>query len=231
MPEPPPLTYDFARPEMEPFVPTGVRNVLDVGCSTGKFGQALRARGGVAVTGVEPDPVAAAVARERLDAVVDGFFPDIDDKVVRLGGYDAIVFNDVLEHMVDPLVALNAAKRHLAPRGVIVASVPNVRHISALGPLLVRGRWDYTDIGILDRTHLRFFTRSSLIAFLVDGGWEVIEISGINRCRHLEVGDTRLLRLLSRLTRGRSDPFFFLQYAVVARPLRTVRGLPPRSST
>jgi 2-polyprenyl-3-methyl-5-hydroxy-6-metoxy-1,4-benzoquinol methylase len=210
--------YDFARPEMLRFVPQSAHQVLDVGCSTGKFGMALRARPDTTVTGVEPDPAAAELAKDRLDSVCTGFFPETERLVARVEGYDAIVFNDVLEHMSDPRSALDAAKRLLAPDGVVVASIPNVRHISALGPLLIRDSWHYTDIGVLDRTHLRFFTRTSLIAFLRDAGWDVVSIAGINRCRRMEIGDTRGLKILSALSRRRTDPFFFLQYAVVARP-------------
>jgi 2-polyprenyl-3-methyl-5-hydroxy-6-metoxy-1,4-benzoquinol methylase len=215
-PDPAGTVYDFARPEMEAFVPQGARRVLDVGCSTGRFGERIRARGGVTVVGVEPDAVAAEQARPRLDEVVVGLFPEVEPRLS--GCFDAIVFNDVLEHMVEPADALPACRRLLARDGVLVASVPNVRHVTVLGPLLLRGDWRYTEIGILDQTHLRFFTRSSLLEFFQDADWDIVQLRGINRCRRPEVGDTGRLRALSRLTGGRSDPFFFLQYAVVARP-------------
>ena len=209
--------YDFARPEMEPFVPATARTVLDVGCSTGKFGEPLVARG-CEVVGIEPDESAAELARQRLSRVIVGTFPESAAAVARPGGYDAVVYNDVLEHMTHPERALAATRDLLAPDGVLVASIPNVRHVTALGPLLVRGDWTYTDVGVLDRTHLRFFTRRSIVALFTDAGWTIEQLVGINRCRHPAVGDTRALRTLSRLSGGRTDAFFYLQYAVVARP-------------
>jgi 2-polyprenyl-3-methyl-5-hydroxy-6-metoxy-1,4-benzoquinol methylase len=213
------LLYDFNRVEMESYVPHDAKTILDVGCSTGKFGELLEARGGVTVVGVEPDARSAELAEHRITSVVNGLFPDVEAALIRGDGYDAITFNDVLEHMPQPELALAAARRLLASGGVVVASIPNVRHITALGPLLVRGDWRYTDVGILDRTHLRFFTRSSIEAFFGGEGWRIRRIEGINRCRRLEVGDTRSLRIVSRLSGGRTDPFFFLQYAVVAEPM------------
>jgi len=209
--------YDFARPEMEPFVPATARTVLDVGCSTGKFGEALTSRG-VEVTGIEPDTEAAGVAAQRLARVIIGDFPATAQDAARPGGYDAVVYNDVLEHMAEPALALDATRALLSTDGVLVASIPNVRHVTALGPLLVRDQWRYTDTGVLDRTHLRYYTRTSLHDFFTEAGWRIERLEGINRCRRPEAGDTSGLRALSRMTGGRSDSFFFLQYAVVARP-------------
>jgi SAM-dependent methyltransferase len=91
------------------------------------------------------------------------------------GPFDAIVYGDVLEHLSDPRAALVALDRTLAPGGIVIVSVPNVAHLWVRLSLLA-GRFDYADRGILDRTHLRFFTRRTLVAFLHSAGLTVAEL-------------------------------------------------------
>jgi SAM-dependent methyltransferase len=139
--------------------PTGGA-VLDVGCATGSLGAALRGHG-LHVTGVEPLAAAAAIARTRLDEVFTGLSDDFLTQHAD-ARFQAIIFADVLEHMPDPGAALRRAAHHLAPGGVIVVSVPNVTHASVRA-MLLEGRWDMGAQGILDRTHLRFYSRSGFI--------------------------------------------------------------------
>lgn len=116
---------DGSRAEMLSFVLQQAHRVLDVGCNQGGFGAALKLeRPDIEVYGVEPNAEAAAIAAERLDRVVVGTFPE----AVPGGSFDVITFLDVLEHMVDPLGALEAARGLLTPDGVVLASMPNVRH-------------------------------------------------------------------------------------------------------
>src|SRR5262249_29387460 len=107
--------------------------------------------------GLELDPDAAAAARTRLDAVHEG---DIETATPPLaeGSFDAAVCGDVLEHLRDPLVFLRRLRGWLRPNGTLVASIPNVRHHTVIRSLLA-GNWTYEPAGLLDRTHLRFFTR------------------------------------------------------------------------
>ena len=170
---------DLTRAEVVPFVPMSVQRLLDVGCGRGGFGAALKQRrADLVVWGVEPTGAGAAVAATRIDHVVRGEFPD------ALRGadarFDCVTFNDVLEHMVDPAASLRAAAGMLAPEGVVVASIPNVRYVEVLSDLVLRGRWTYTDTGVLDRTHLRFFTKSSMAALFTENGYRVRSVSPIN---------------------------------------------------
>jgi len=145
------------------------RRVLDVGCATGFLGKALAAQG-CTVSGIEFDPLAAAEARAHLDEVVEA-----DLNVAPIADlfpgkeFDAIVFGDILEHLIDPDAVLRSAIPLLASGGAIVISVPNVTH-GSLRLSLLQGRWDYRETGLLDRTHLRFFTRESVLQMVADAG-------------------------------------------------------------
>ena len=127
----------------------------------------LLTRQGWRVTALERDPAQAERARGRCAEVV---VADLDEAAQALSGpFDAIVYGDVLEHLSDPLAALVALNRALAADGLVIASVPNVAHLWVRLQLLA-GRFEYADRGILDRTHLRFFTRRTFVALLVAGG-------------------------------------------------------------
>ncbi len=213
----PTLYYEQARPEMLAFVPAAARRVLDVGCGNGSFGALLRHQRGCTVWGLEPFPAAAAEARARLDHVVCAPFDFLAPLPRR--SFDAVVFNDVLEHLVEPEAALALARELLGPRGAIVASIPNIRHFPTLWHLVVHGEWEYRDCGTLDRTHLRFFTRSSLAALFRQAGFVVDRLEGIHPFRGIpnaSVRVWRLYRLLRALTGSRFADLQFERFAVVA---------------
>ena len=150
------------------------RRVLDVGCATGYLGEALTAQG-CTVTGVEYEPQAAAAARAHIEEVVEAdlnvtkladLFPDRE--------FDAIVFGDVLEHLLDPDAVLRSAVQLLAAGGAVIIGIPNVTHGSVRLALL-QGRWDYRETGLLDRTHIRFFTRESVVQMVTDAGLHITD--------------------------------------------------------
>jgi SAM-dependent methyltransferase len=127
---------------------------------------------------VEQSAVFAREAAAHYDELIVGAFPDaLAGRGMR---FACIVFNDVLEHMVDPWSALRRARDHLRPDGVVVASIPNVRNARTVFDLVVRGRWTYVDMGVLDRTHLRFFTKNSVDSLFRDSGYSVDRLYGIN---------------------------------------------------
>lgn len=206
---------DADRAECLPLLPQGtIGRLLDVGCARGAFGNLLkRTRPGVDVWGIEPDPRAAAVAGKRLDHVIEGTYPDAippDEK------FDVVTFFDVLEHVPDPWAVLRQTRRLLTDDGVVVASIPNVRHFSVLMPLVVFGRWDYAESGLLDRTHLRFFTRSTIQDLFESTEYEVTTLRPVISSP-IVVGSKRwwLLRPLPAKAR---EGLLTTQYGVVARP-------------
>ena len=142
------------------------RRLLDVGAADALLSRKLTERGW-RVTAVEGDPALAQVGAQHCERMV---VANLDREIPLLDGpFDAIVYADVLEHLVDPLRVLSELDRHLAPEGFVIASVPNIAHLY-IRLLLLCGRFDYIDRGILDRSHLRFFTARSLRAFIADAG-------------------------------------------------------------
>ena len=166
VPSPPSQYFDFARPEVAALVPAEARRVLDVGCGGGALGALLKQRDGVEVWGIEADPEAAERARARLDRVIAADLDAIEALPPGTGSFDCIICADVLEHLMDPERTLDALLRSLAPGGTLVASIPNIRHQEIVLDLLVHGRWRYQPSGILDATHLRFFTATEIDALV-----------------------------------------------------------------
>jgi SAM-dependent methyltransferase len=138
--------FGLPRPEMVPFVPADCRRLLDVGCADGSFGEALKKTREIEIWGVEPTKSAAAKARMKLDMVVEGIFDP--HAGLPTGSFDCVLFNDVLEHMVAPELALRYARQLLAPGGVVVASIPNIRSFPTIWRLVFHASWEYQDCGV-----------------------------------------------------------------------------------
>jgi 2-polyprenyl-3-methyl-5-hydroxy-6-metoxy-1,4-benzoquinol methylase len=211
-------TYlEHERPEMLRFVPQNASKILDVGCAMGSFGRRLKIERSAEVWGVEINEHAAATATQRLDKVFCGSF----DKNLDLPKhkFDCITFNDVLEHFADPYSALIYAKELLNDGGKVVASIPNVRYFDNVWKFLVDRDWQYTDQGILDRTHLRFFTQKSIVSTFEGLGYSIDCIQGIGELEQLHPYRTRKYKFLNRLLMNHISDMRYLQFAVVASPI------------
>jgi len=165
-----------AREDLAGRVPPGARTVLDVGCSRGATAAALRARGVARICGIEPDPEDAAAAARVYDEVVCARLEEVTQDF--RGRFDAVLFGDVLEHLEDPTEALVRVRPWLAPGGVLIASVPNLGHWAVVDDLL-RGRFDYVPYSILSGTHVRFFTRRTLVDLFEASGYRVRAIDAV----------------------------------------------------
>jgi 2-polyprenyl-3-methyl-5-hydroxy-6-metoxy-1,4-benzoquinol methylase len=207
--------YEGDRPDLRALVPPTARRVLDVGCGAGSVGAALKRDLGAWVAGIELFPQAVEIARSRLDELI---VADLDTVTDLPADLDVAIFGDVLEHLRDPARLLRVTAEHLAADGLVVASVPNVKHWSVLVPLLVHDRFAYGDSGLLDRTHVHLFTLEELERSLAEAGLEPVSV-----CAHripMPAGAEALVDAAARMgaepgeTRARLEAY---QYLVTAR--------------
>jgi 2-polyprenyl-3-methyl-5-hydroxy-6-metoxy-1,4-benzoquinol methylase len=205
--------YQHEREEMLAFIPPTVSCTLEVGCGAGNFSLRIRDKLGAETWGIENQPDAADLAAQKLHRVMVGGVEDaLPD--LPLNYFDCIIFNDVLEHLVDPNSVLMQVQGLLTKTGVVVASIPNIRHWPEFVDYTLRGNWNYVNAGVLDRTHLRFFTKKSIIATIAQCGYELVTLKGINP--HY----SRAQKIASLLSMGSLADTLYLQYAVVARPMK-----------
>jgi 2-polyprenyl-3-methyl-5-hydroxy-6-metoxy-1,4-benzoquinol methylase len=159
---------------LELFDPRGLR-ILDAGCAAGGNGELLKKAGAREVVGIELSAEAAGLARTCLDAVIEGDLATVDLEPLAGEPFDAVLFVDVLEHLLEPRAALVRYLALVKPGGLVVASIPNVAHVWVIANLLA-ARWPQKDSGIFDRTHVRFFARRDMVRLLESAGLEVLEV-------------------------------------------------------
>lgn len=195
--------------------------LLDVGCARGHLSAVLASQGW-RVTGIEYDAADAAIARDKGIDVIVGTAEDAMGTMNEK--FDVIVFADVLEHFVHPEDVLSQARALLVPGGRIVISIPNVAHLSVRLQLLM-GSFTYTDRGILDRTHLHFYTKKTLKKMIVGAGLDTIyigatpapveEVFPVLR----KIAPLRMLLELNALIARTWKSAFAYQYIAVAKTL------------
>lgn len=191
---------DFARGQ-GPFT-----RALDIGCAGGRLGSDLIAARIVSqCDGIEPNEEAATLASQVLHQVWSGAFED-HTNVVPWDQYDLLIMADVLEHLVDPWSALRLLREKSNPECRLMLSVPNIRHYKVLFPLIFKDEFRYCDHGIMDRTHLHFFTASSIEDTLKECGWAVTK-----RASHMK-SSYRRWHMPTRLL----EPFVAVQYLLTA---------------
>jgi 2-polyprenyl-3-methyl-5-hydroxy-6-metoxy-1,4-benzoquinol methylase len=208
--------YSQCRPEMRNLIPHSTKSLLDVGCGSGSFGEAIRAeRPEVRLSGIELFEDEAEKARIHYDEVWSGDVHEVLRKI-RARTFDLIVFNDLLEHLIDPSLALRQSRELLSAEGNVLASIPNMRFWPALSDLVFQGDWRYRDAGVMDSTHLRFFTPKSIVRLFEHAGFRVLQMHGINKTW---IRSWRW-RICNLLMGGRLEDCLYPQFAVLAEPIR-----------
>lgn len=205
--------FGIFRNEMIKYLPENARYILDIGCGSGNLGAYLQSEKDCIVWGIEPDVNAANEAAKKLTKVFNTIF----DNTIEFGDqkFDVIFFNDVLEHLIDPWDALEFSKKLLSTQGVVISSIPNILYYKTQKEILIHRDWKYADSGILDKTHLRFFTSKSIIRMYQDTGFEIITHEGINSIFNID----KTIRIHEKVFLQFYDEMKYLQYATVAKPL------------
>lgn len=200
--------YNNARREIEPLLPHNLESALEIGCGEGNTLLWLQHSGLVkSCRGLEilPD-VASRGKAAGLDIVV----ADIEKEGIPFNDqYDLVLCLDVLEHLHDPWSTMKVIADSIKPGGYFIASIPNISHFSILTDLIFRDQWAYSEAGILDKTHLRFFTRRTTQALLTEAGLEII--------RHQHRFARKTHRNINFLTMGLFKRFLTFQNIFLAR--------------
>ncbi len=218
--------YGNVRNDLIPIIPEDARCILEVGCGAGKTGQELKKRNGAFVAGIELNSNAANEAKSVLDDVLNGDIEKIDIPYSD-GSFDCVLFADVLEHLVDPLSALIKVRRLLKKHGTLVASIPNVQFHGVIHQL-IEGNWTYEKEGILDETHLRFFTLKEIEKLFFRAGYSIqgirevldpqYENFSLNNVSALDLGRTHI----KDLSPEEIKRFFVFQYQIIASPINVI---------
>jgi O-antigen biosynthesis protein len=226
--------YEHARGELLRQFSAPPRRLLDVGCGAGATSAAAKARWpGLETIGIELVAEVAERARDVLDRVVQGSVESLDFAAAGIAGVDAVLLGDVLEHMVDPWTFLRRLGEALTPHATVVASIPNIANLWVIEQLAA-GRFDYEPSGLLDRTHLRFFTHASIEELFERAGyriarWDRVVDGRVDDLTSRRIFGIALPRLIGGWMRGRRvrirglspaayEDLRTFQYLVVAHP-------------
>lgn len=203
--------YDGQREDMLKYIPQDIKTSLEIGCGSGEFSSLVKQRLNTETWAVEINEEVANKAAKKLDNIIIGDAIESLNKVPD-SRFDCVILFDVLEHLSDPEYLLSALKIKLTSNGVIVASIPNIRYYRVFKQLVMHGNWDYKDQGVLDRTHLRFFTYKSIVKMFDRLNYEILQIEGIHptSSRTYKIWNTILLNSFADVR--------YKHFAVVARP-------------
>lgn len=202
--------FNNNRSEMLRYLPEFAKTIIGIGCGDGSFGKLVKEKTGAEYWGIEYMPDEAEKASVVLDKVFRGPCEEYIGKLPD-GYFDAVYCNDVLEHLVDPYIVLEMIKPKLKPEGVIISSIPNVRHYKSFFKVLFKKEWNYTASGVMDKTHLRFFTGKSIREMYEDLNYQIIKHEGINISRSIRPIIYNIPFLFTHLD------IRYLQFATVAR--------------
>ena len=203
--------YENSRVEMLRYVPQNCTRSVEFGCGTGGFSLLLKTERNIETWAVEIHKESAQKAATKLDRVINA---DAMQGVEELPDnfFDCAIFLDVLEHLVDPYELLLRIKSKLKPDGIIICSIPNIRYYRAFKKYVLHGNWEYEDHGIMDKTHLRFFTKKSLAKTFFSLNYEVLTLEGVHPT------SSRTFKLLNLFLCNALQDVRYKHFIITARP-------------
>jgi 2-polyprenyl-3-methyl-5-hydroxy-6-metoxy-1,4-benzoquinol methylase len=211
------IYYYNVRDDLISLIPSETKRILEVGCAGGMTGKALREKGCTEIVGIEISEEVARAGEAYYDKLIIGDVEKIKLPFKR-GHFDCILYGDVLEHLVDPWKVLKEHHAFLKKDGTIICSIPNVRHYRIIKQLVFKGKWEYTTRGVMDRTHLRFFTLKSIQGMLEEAGFEIRRL--IKR-----PSGAKWLKWCNRFLGNIFIDFLVWQYTVIAVRQEKTRSL------
>ncbi len=214
---------DDPRTELIDLIKETPEHVFEIGCGSGATGMAIKEKfPDVKYIGMDSNKEAAEIAQTRLDKII---VSDIDKVPLDTFGlekesFDLIICADILEHLYDPWKVIHDLHGYLAPEGKILASIPNAQYINQIINLL-HGNWKYEDYGLLDATHIRFFTLTEIVKMFNGAGYDITHCCGATNSsmksdtwpNDFDFGKF----VLKNVTREEAFKFSVLQYLIVAR--------------
>ena len=203
--------YENCRTEILRYIPQDCARSVEFGCGTGDFSLLLKTQRSTETWAVEIHKESAQKAATKLDHVINA---DAMQGVEELPDdyFDCAVFLDVLEHLADPYELLQRIKTKLRPDGLVVCSIPNIRYYRALKNYVLEGDWEYKNHGIMDETHLRFFTKKSLVRTFSLLDYDIICLEGVHPT------SSRTFKLLNLCLFNALQDVRYKHYIVTARP-------------
>jgi len=206
--------YSHIRHDLIQMVEGNSNKILDIGCGEGQTGWALKKSGKAKeVVGIELVEGPAKRAESRLDKVIHG---DVEEITLSFQPeyFDYIILADVVEHLIDPWRVIKQLSSFLNREGFLIASIPNIGHWRILKDLILFDKWEYQKEGILDKAHLRFFTKGGIVEMMREAGFEVESI----RARR-SMGTKA--KLVDFVTLGRFRKFFESVYIIKCRKIKS----------
>lgn len=204
--------FSNVREEMLAFLPEQIGVVLEIGCGEGGYSALLKKKYNCEIWGIEYEEIQGNRASQLLDKVLIGDALMLIDQLPD-HYFDTVICNDVLEHLYDPYTILNKLKKKIKSNGKVISSIPNIRYFRTFFSLIFKKQWDYQANGILDITHLRFFTTKSIVKMYEDAGYKILNHKGINASKSIKPVLFNILML------GFFSDIRYIQFATVAQAI------------
>ncbi len=205
--------FSVIRHEILEIIPQGDHRILDIGCGTGATLKRLKDCGKAMETcGIEMNRDASIIAKQQADMILTGDAGTIDIPFEK-NYFDYILFCDILEHCYNPDQILEKYASYLKDEGLVIASIPNIKYYKILCKLIFLDRFEYQNEGILDKSHIRFFTKREIVNLFSRSGYEILSIMP-------KIGEKVLVKdtlLHSSLKKIPGSSFFTFQYCIICR--------------